>query len=205
MRPWMWNSLVVFLVLVVAFWLWRQWSHPVLYIRTLPPQEIGAWQALSLEGWELRGGFYTLRFQGAGVVGSTPAGPTVLVLIGDGRVRVDPSQAQRSGRLSPGPPPRLEVKPLERIDVPFTRGYLRLHPHDPAWPRRPWPESPEPEPALLQEAQTLHAEKLPRYLSSGDRVRIPKPRVRVLELETASGPLLLLDAPSASSVYWLVP
>lgn len=188
-------------LLLLVGWIWIQWGHPVLYERGIPPQEIDRWGVLDLEEWSISSPFYELTFQGKGVVGFTAHGPTVLVLLGEGKVHIVPEHAQRTGRLVPGPPPKLQPEPLPEVEVPFARGYLRLSPGDPAWPQGPPLEDPEAQ----QEAQALHAEKLPRYLSAGDRVRIPQKGVRVLELETEEGPLLVLDSPKQTAVYWIIP
>ncbi len=195
--------LMVVLAVVIGFVLW-QIGYPVLYVRSIPPQQVSRWQVLALDGWTISGSFYQLTFQGKGILGYTAFGPTVLVLLGEGQVRVLPAQAKQTGRLVLGPPPKLKSGPLPESEITalFARGYLRLHPEDSAWPRD-FPQQEDVQ--ALQEAQALHTEKLPRYLSAGDQVRIPQLAVRVIELETTQGSLLLLDSPRQTAVYWLSP
>jgi hypothetical protein len=193
--------ILVGLALVVAIFLWLQWSYPVLYERGISPQQIQQWSVIALENWHLSGSFYELAFQGKAAIGSTAYGPTVLILLGEGQVRVEPSQAQKTGKLTLGSQPRMELMALKAFQGAFSQGYLRLSPQDPQWPQGALLKDPEAQ----KEAQTIHQEKLPRYLSAGDKVRIPQRGVRVLELETEQGALLLLDSPRQTAVYWLSP
>lgn len=173
----------------------------MLYERGIPPQQIQQWGVIALENWRFSDSFYELAFQGKAVIGSTAYGPTVLILLGKGQVRVEPSQAQKTGKLTLGPQPRMEHMALKAFQGAFFRGYLRLSPRDHAWPQGSAVDDSE----AYKEAQILHQEKLPRYLSAGDKVRIPQLGVRVLELETEQGALLLLDSPRQTAVYWLSP
>lgn len=191
--------LIVILVLIGGVLWWLYWGKPVLYDRHIPPQEISSWHMARVEGWRLEGSFYQLEFSGIAVFGHTSAGPTVLILLGEGHMEVKPQQAQRTGCLELGPSPQVHPLSLPELQTAFSRGYLRLSPKELAWPQG----TPLEDSAALHQAQELHQKKLPLYLSSGAKVRIPAAKVRVIELATDQGDLLLLDSPQQTAIYKL--
>lgn len=191
--------ILLLILILLGGILWWLLGKPVLYDRRVPPQEIISWQVLQVEQWKLEGSFYALEFSGLAIVGSTSRGPTVLVLSGEGYARVKPQQAQRTGSLEVKPQPRLQSHSLPELETTFSQGYLRLSPKDPAWPQGISTD----DPTALHQAQALHQQKLPRYLSSGAKVRLPVVGVRVIELATKQGDLLILDSPQQTAVYRL--
>jgi hypothetical protein len=191
--------LLILIVLLGGILWWLSWGKPVLYDRSIPPQEITSWQVLQVESWKAEDSFYQLEFSGVAVLGGTSKGLTVLVLLGHGHAVVKPHQVNYTGSLKVGPPPQVQSHPLPELKVDFSRASLRLSPHDPVWPQG----IPAENLNALQQAQALHHEKLPRYLSKGAKVLLPMAGVRVIELTTEQGDLLLLDSPQRTAVYKL--
>jgi hypothetical protein len=163
-------------------------------------------QVYVVTAFEIRGSSYHASFDKAFLVrGDTPLGPTVLVVIGEGTVRLQPDAPTVAEVVMTEGGDVLSEKQVQlaRSNDTVETIYIRLHPHDPllaGLKGKPVPHS-----AAFEAAQRLHRAKFPASFFKRGLAVIPRKGIRTLDFECRElGRVVIVDAPPPDSMFMLV-